>query len=420
MDLRAAVNFCHPVARKMTRIAVHELAVNGGKPVRTRPFPSWPSYDDTERLGLLRALDSGMWGGRHKPSPGEVTAFDAEFHDAPAALAVTNGTHAVQLALDLAGVRPGDHVLVPALTPIPTSNAVRQRGAVPIPVDVDPRTFCVDPARLDEARTDRVTAVVAVHLGGHVADMDAIARWAGHAGVAVVQDAAHAHGARWRGRGIGALGTIAAFSFMQSKVMTAGEGGALLLPDGDHYQEAFSRHCAGRAHDGGPNFVTASSNYRMSEFSAAVLRAQLGRLADQNRRREQRWRELVELVAPIPGVTPQGRDPRCTVDPHYTATMELHGTPRDGVSRDVIVAALRAEGIAVGPMNPPIYRQQAFWDGPVHPPGTDVRRLAEACPHSDRLGAWAVNFPHRTLLGDRQDVQDIADALAKVLGALMS
>lgn len=407
----------------MTRIAVHELAVNGGKPVRTRPFPSWPSYDDTERLGLLRALESGMWGGRHKPLPAEVTAFEtefAEFHEAPAALAVTNGTHAVQLALDLAGVQPGDHVLVPALTPIPTSNAVRQRGAVPIPVDVDPHTFCVDPARLAEARTDRVTAVVAVHLSGHVADMDSILEWAGQSGVAVVQDAAHAHGALWQGHGIGALGTIAAFSFMQSKVMTAGEGGALLLPDRDCYQEAFSRHCAGRAFDGGPYFVTASSNYRMGEFAAAVLRAQLGRLAEQNRRREQRWRELVELVAQIPGVTPQGRDPRCTVDPHYMAAMELHGEPREGVSRDTVVAALRAEGITVNLMNPPIYRLPAFWDGPVHPSATDVHQLAEACPHSERLGAWAINFPHWTLLGEHRDVQDIADALAKVLSALMS
>ncbi|HKN98580.1 MAG TPA: DegT/DnrJ/EryC1/StrS family aminotransferase [Pseudonocardiaceae bacterium] len=407
----------------MTRTAVHELAVNGGKPVRTKPFPAWPSYDDTERQGLLRVLESGMWGGRRKPSPTEVTAFErefAEFHEAPAALAVTNGTHALQLALDLAGVRPGDHVLVPALTPIPTSNAVRQCGAVPIPVDVDPHTFCVDPDRLAQARTDRVTAVVVVHLSGHIADMDGILRWADRSGVAVVQDAAHAHGALWKGHGIGALGTIATFSFMQSKVMTAGEGGALLLPNGDLYPEAFARHCLGRAHDGGPRFLTASSNYRMGEFAAAVLRAQLGRLAEQNRRRDQRWRELVELVARIPGVTPQGRDPRCTVDPHYVAALELDGEPHDGVSRDTIVAALRAEGITVNLMNPPIYRLPAFWDGPVYPRDADVHRFAEACPHSERLGAWAINLPHWTLLGDHRDVQDIADALAKVLGALMS
>lgn len=407
----------------MTRTAVHELAINGGTPVRTTPFPPWPSYDDTERRGLLRALESGTWGGRPKPLPGEVTAFEAEFaefHEAQAALAVTNGTHAVQLALDLAGVRPGDHVLVPALTPIPTSNAVRQRGAIPIPVDVDPHTYCLDPDLLERARTDRVTAVVVVHLSGHLADMDRILPWAAQHGIAVVQDAAHAHGAQWKGRGIGAFGTIATFSFMQSKVMTAGEGGAILLPDGVDYQEAFSRHCLGRAYDGGPVFVTASSNYRMGEFSAAVLRAQLGRLADQNARRDQRWQQLVDLVAEIPGISPQGRDPRCTLDPHYVAAFELDGQFHNGVSRDTIAAALRAEGITVNLMNPPIYRLPAFWDGATHPSGVDVNQLAEACPHSERLGSWVLDFPHWLLLGDHRDVQDIADALAKVLGAFLA
>lgn len=405
----------------MTRVAVRELAVNGGTPVRTRPFPAWPSYDDTERAGLLRALEGGVWGGRREPVPGEVTSFEtefAEFHEAPAALAVTNGTHAVQLALDLAGVRPGDHVLVPALAPIPTSNAVRQRGAVPIPVDVDPHTYCMDPRRLEDARTDRVTAVVVVHLSGHLADMDSILRWAGQTGVAVIQDAAHAHGAQWQGRGIGTLGTVATFSFMSSKVMTAGEGGAILLPGSDRYQEAFSRHCIGRAYDGGPYFVTASSNYRLGEFAAAVLRAQLGRLAEQNEHREQRWRELVDLVAQIPGITPQGRDPRCTLDPHYVVSMKLDGEFHGGVRRDTIVAALVAEGITVNPMNPPIYRLPAFWDGPVHPPAADEDEFADACPHSEHLGATAINLPHWLLLGDHRDVQDIADALAKVLGAL--
>lgn len=404
----------------MFKVGTRELAINGGIPVRTKPFPSWPIYDDNERRGLLRALESETWGGRPKPLPGDVTAFEAEFaefNQAPAALAVTNGTHAVQLALDLTGVKPGDHVLVPALTPIPTSNAVRQRGAIPIPVDVDPHTYCLDPGRLDEARTDRVTAVIVVHLSGHVADMDAILKWAATADVAVIQDAAHAHGAQWQGRGLGTFGTIAAFSFMQSKVMTAGEGGAIVLPDGDQYQEAFSRHCLGRSYDGGFNFETASTNYRLGEFAAAVLRAQLGRLAEQNARRELRWKELVELLADISGVTPQGRDPRCTLDPHYVAAMEFDAQLGNEISRDTIVDALRAEGIPVNLMNAPIYRMGAFWDGATHLPDLDVDQLAEACPHSERLGAWAINVPHRMLLGDERDVQDIAEGLAKVLGA---
>jgi dTDP-4-amino-4,6-dideoxygalactose transaminase len=100
--------------------------------------------------------------------------------------------------------------------------------------------------------------------------------------------------------------------------------------------------------------------------------------------------------------------------------MEIDGEPRDGVSRDTIITALRAEGITVNPMNPPIYRLPAFWDGEIHPPAADVNQFADACPHAERLGAWAINFPHWMLLGEHGDVQDIAEALAKVLGALMA
>jgi 3-amino-5-hydroxybenzoate synthase len=419
----------------MTELAIGRLAVNGGTPVRTKPFPGWPRHDEAERDGLLRALDQGAWGGRIGRGEGEAAAFEAEFaalHEAPAALAVTNGTHALQLALDLVGVRPGDEVLVPALTPIPCSNAVRQRGAVPVLVDVDPYTYCLDPDRLEAARTDRCAAVLAVHLGGHLADMERIIPWATRAGVAVIQDAAHAHGARWRDRGIGAFGTVATFSFMQTKVMTAGEGGAVLLPDeagAAGYEQAFARHCLGRMPAGGAaGFQTASSNYRIGEFAAAVLRAQLARLPGHNRHRELRWRQLVELIAQVPGVTPQGRDPRCTTHSHYLPVLTLDPERPDpeatgpgstgGVSRDRVVAALQAEGIPIYPMAPPAYRVPAFWDAPAHPSAPSIEHLAAACGNSEHIGGRGFWLRHEVLLGDERDIRDVADAVEKVVGAL--
>jgi 3-amino-5-hydroxybenzoate synthase len=372
----------------------------------------------------LRALDGGAWGGRIGRGRGEAAAFEAEFaalHEAPAALAVTNGTHALQLALDLVGAGPGDEVLVPALTPIPIANAVRQRGAVPVLVDVDPHTYCLDPDRLEAARTDRCAAVIVVHLGGHLADMERVIPWAARSGVAVIQDAAHAHGARWRGRGIGAFGTIATFSFMQTKVMTAGEGGAVLLPDevGDAgYEQAFSRHCLGRMPSGVPHgFQTASSNYRISEFGAAVLRAQLARLPEHNRHRELRWRQLVELLAQVPQVTPQGRDPRCTTHPHYLPALTLDPESPGAVSRDRVVAALQAEGIPVHPMTPPVYRVPAFWDAPAHPSAPSEEHLAAACGNSEHIGGRGFWLRHEVLLGDERDIRDVAEAMEKVVGA---
>jgi len=406
----------------MTELALGKLAVNGGAPVRTRPFPRWPHHDDVERRGLLRALERGAWGGRISRGEGEAAAFEAEFaemHEAPSALTVTNGTHALQLALELEGVGPGDEVLVPALTPIPTSNAVRQRGAVPIPVDVDPRTYCLDPDRLEAARTDRCAAVIVVHLGGHVADMGRIVSWAAGSGVAVIQDAAHAHGARWQERGIGTFGTIATFSFMQSKVMTAGEGGAVLLPDDAGFEQAFARHCLGRMPSGIPaGFQTASSNYRISEFAAAVLRAQLARLPEHNRHRERRWGQLVELLAQIPGVTPQGRDPRCTMHPHYLAPVTLDPRTHGELSRKLVVTALQAEGIPAYPMFPPIYRLPAFWDAPGHRSAPSEEELPAACVNSEHIGGRGFFLRHEVLLGDERDIRDVADAVEKVIGAL--
>jgi 3-amino-5-hydroxybenzoate synthase len=166
-------------------------------------------------------------------------------------------------------------------------------------------------------------------------------------------------------------------------------------------------------------FQTSSSNYRISEFAAAVLRAQLARLPEQNQHRELRWRQLVELVARIPGVTPQGRDPRCTLHPHYLAPLTLDPTSAaGGVSRNRVVAALQAEGIPAYPIFPPIYRLPAFWDAPAHPSAPSAEHLAAACGNSEHIGGRGFFLRHEVLLGDERDIQDVAEAVEKVVGAL--
>lgn len=412
-------DFARVMTAGTTEVSVGTLALEGGTPVRSRPFPTWPCHDVAERDGLLRALEGGAWG-RMAVERGECTAFEAEFaglHRAPAALAVSNGTHALQLALEMVGVGHGDEVIVPAFMPMPTSNAVRQRGAVPVPADVDPVTYCLDPRRLDAVRTARTRAVIPVHWGGHVADIDAIAAWAQRAGVVVIQDAAHAHGATWRDRGLGEFGTLVTFSFQMSKLMTAGEGGAVLLPTAEMWDEAYARHRLGARLGGLP--MSASSNYRLSEFAAAVLRAQLARLPGQNERRGQRWAELVDLLGQVPGVMPQGRDPRCTLYPRYmpAVTVDLDRYP--GLTMGRLVAAMRAEGVPTRPVPPPVYSFAAFWDGPSATlPSRE--ELAAACPVSERLGARGLYWPHELLLGEPGDVRDIAGALDKVLRAGVS
>ncbi|WP_187284363.1 DegT/DnrJ/EryC1/StrS family aminotransferase [Streptomyces sp. uw30] len=390
------------------------LALNGGPKVRTQPFPRWPEYDETENLALARALQQGEWG-RHGGK--EVQAFErefAEFGQAPAALAVTNGSHALELALELAGIEPGDEVIVPAYTFVATSTAVQRRGGVPVPVDVTPDTFCLDPDALDDAATDRTRAVIPVHIGGHVADMDAITTWAQARGVTVIQDAAQAHGATWRGKGLGALGSIATFSFQSTKVITAGEGGALLLPDDDTYENAWVRHNCGRTRE--LHLATASSNFRISELTAALLRAQLARFADQNARRAARHTELAAALGEIPGIRLQGRDPRCTATPHYMTTFVLDQEELGGLDRDTVALALLMEGIPAFGSHQPLHRTDAFWTGTTR--GIWPEELAERCPNAERVGRDGVLIPHQALLGTRQDVDDVATAVAKVLTEL--
>lgn len=395
------------------------LAIDGGSPARTKPFPPWPQYDDRERDALSAALDQGQWwrlGGK------EVSTFEDEFaafHGAEAALAVTNGTHAIELALELLGVAAGDEVVVPAFTFASTFTAVQRLGAVPVPVDVDLDTYCMTAARAAEGLSPRSRAVVPVHLAGHVADMDGLGALAARAGVPLLQDAAHAQGARWRGRRLGELGPIACFSFQNGKLMTAGEGGALLLPAALH-EEAFVRHSCGRpSTDRRYEHRTPSSNFRMNEFSAAVLRVQLTRLAGQLERREQRWATLARLLSEVPGIVPQGRSVACDLHSHYMAMFRIDRTVHPDLDRDAAVDALVAEGIPAFVNYPAIYRTAAFWRGPSA--GLDalgVDGLAERCPNAEVLGRDGIWIHHRVLLGDDADVADVADAVAKVVAGL--
>ena len=173
-----------------------KIALLGADPIRPTPFPAWPHFDGTEEEGLLRSLRQGQWWRVHGS---EVKAFEAEFaqhHGAPSAIAVTNGTHALEVALLAAGIGPGHEVIVPAFTFVSTSMAVQRVGATPVPVDIDPVTYCMDPERAKEALTERTKALLPVHMSGHFADMRALVQIADDYDLILIQDAAHAHGAR--------------------------------------------------------------------------------------------------------------------------------------------------------------------------------------------------------------------------------
>ncbi|MFE7270610.1 DegT/DnrJ/EryC1/StrS family aminotransferase [Streptomyces sp. NPDC057623] len=380
---------------------------------RNLNFPEWPQYDDAEKTGLIRALEQGQWwriGGQ------EVELFEEEFaayHGAPHALAVTSGTHALELALQVMGVGPGTEVIVPAFTFISSSQAAQRLGAVAVPVDVDPTTYCIDVQATEAAVTDRTRAIMPVHMAGVVADMDALEKLSADSGVGLLQDAAHAHGAEWRGRRVGDLGSVAAFSFQNGKLMTAGEGGAVTFPEAEQYELAFLRHSCGRPRtDRSYLHRTSGSNFRMNEFSASVLRAQLARLDSQIETREQRWPLLAELLSGIPGVEPQGGDARCTRNPHYMAMFRIPGITEE--RRNAVVDTLIERGLPAFAAFRAVYRTAAFWE--MAAPEEGVEDIARRCPNSEALTRDCVWLHHRTLLGTEEQMHAIADVVADVLG----
>ncbi|MET9474789.1 DegT/DnrJ/EryC1/StrS family aminotransferase [Streptomyces sp. NPDC002917] len=381
-------------------------------------FPAWPQFGDEERTGLIRSLEQGQWW---RMGGSEVDTFDREFadyHGAAQSLAVTNGTHALELALQVLGVGPGTEVIVPAFTFISSSQAAQRLGAVAVPVDVTPDTYCIDLAATEAAITPRTRAIMPVHMAGHFADMDGLAKLSEASGVPLIQDAAHAHGAQWRGKRVGELDSVAAFSFQNGKLMTAGEGGAVVFPEGERYaemyEEAFLRHSCGRPRtDRRYLHGTSGSNFRMTEFSAAVLRAQLGRLASQIDTREMRAPLLSNLLAEIPGVVPQAHDDRVTRNPHYMMMFRIPGL--DEFKRNELVDRLIERGLPAFAAFRAVYRSQGFWETAA--PELTVDELAARCPNTEAIYSDCIWLHHRTLLGTEEQMHRIAEIVADTLTA---
>ena len=296
-----------------------KLALSGGKPVRERPFPAWPVFDAREEKLMLEVLRSGQWwrytlGEALDPAAGEssqrskVADFQERFaamHGSQYGIACANGTAALEVALRALGVGPGDEVIVPPYTFIATATAPMLIGATPVFCDVDLTTLNLDPARLEEAITPRTKAIVPVHFAGLAADMDAIGRIAARHGIAVIEDAAHAHGGFWNGRPLGSIGAAATFSFQASKNMTAGEGGLITTNDPAVAEICESLVWVGRKM-GRPWYEhhRLGWNYRLTEFQAALLIAQLERLEEQTARRQRNAEYLSTRLRKVPGIQP--------------------------------------------------------------------------------------------------------------------
>lgn len=322
---------------------------------------NWPIITEQDKARVLEVLDEGnLWRGNGNYLF-ELEEKFAEMHGVSHALAVTNGTHALEIALEAVGIGYGDEVLIPAYTFIATATAVLMRNAIPIPVEVDAQTWCMDPKRIEEMVTERTKAIIPVHISGHACDMDPIMEVANRYGLNVIEDCAHAHGSSYQGRMLGSIGHFGTFSFQAVKTMTAGEGGMLITKDAEIWRTAYSFFNCGRQPDG-PSYLHTSlaSNYRMSEMQAALLVGQLNRLDAQIEQRTDQVQALNELLRDVNGLIPQGRASYVTKQGYSMYMFRYKSEAFGGMSRQSFIEELNRLGYPAFRTYPVFYTTELF------------------------------------------------------------
>lgn len=398
-------------------------ALLGGAPVRAEPFPAWPPVTAEAIEALQRVGSDGTWSAADGPEKVRFERDFAAFHGARHGLAVCNGTIALEIALRALGIGAGDEVIVPGYTFLATATSVLGVNALPVFADVDAGHGCLDPDAAEAAITDRTKAIIPVHLAGHPADLDRFARLAGKYGLAIIEDAAHAHGSRWRDRRVGSFGTFGCWSFQASKNMTAGEGGLLATSDDDLAETAWSLHHCGRSRAGAwYEHGLLGGNYRLTEFQSALLSVQLAGLPDQLDRRERSAAILTAGLAGLDGLEPVARDDSCTTHAFHLYQLRYDPTGFGGLSREQFAAAMRAEGIPIGPgYRIPLDRQPVFAERRFDPAATgydparpNTRYGALELPNTLAFCAEVLWIPQPVLLGSDRDLADVLTAAEKV------
>jgi dTDP-4-amino-4,6-dideoxygalactose transaminase len=402
---------------------VAALALEGGAPVRSTPLPPWPHFAADEIEAVRAVLVSGKanyWTGT------ECTSFEREFAEMVGtryAVALANGSVALELALHALGIGPGDDVIVPARSFMATASCIVLRGARPVFADVDATSGNLTAESVRAVMTPRTRAIIAVHLAGWPCDMQPLLELARENGVKIIEDCAQSHGATYGGEVTGSLGDVGAFSFCQDKIMTTGgEGGMLVTDDPRIWERAWSYKDHGKSYDAvynrehPPGFrwlhESFGTNWRMTEMQAAIGRRQLMKLPSWLAVRRRNARLLDTELRDLPGIVlrPQPRSHGhayykyyAFIDPDRLAS---------GWSRQRIIEAVTAEGIpcAEGSCSE-MYLEKAYADAGLEP----TTRL----PVARTLGETSVMLMIHPTLRER-DVLDTAAAVRKVMHAAVA
>lgn len=391
-----------------------DLAIFGGKPTFADAWPKWPYLGEKERQLLEEVFGSSIWGGTGLgPKVAELNAKFAAYCGTKYGAAVANGTVSMELCLEAWGIGPGDEVVVPAATFMATAIAVHHQRATVVYADLDPRTANLDPNCLEEAISEKTKAVIVVHLGGHPADMDPIMAIARRQGIKVLEDAAQAHGAIYKGRKAGSLGDAGSFSFQQSKNLQSGEGGFITSNDGDfidriHYSlSKFGRGV--REKYTGHVHYSFGWNASYTEIQAALVLGQLERLEEETERRVNNAKILIKELEGVEGIEPLPYQDYCTRHGHHLFLIRFDSSSFEGVNRAQFLAGLNAEGVPASSFYPmPLYEQ------PVYKADKRLKMRYRPCPVAEKLCREVIFLEQNILLAEPERVARIAEVVKKL------
>lgn len=408
-----------------------KLAIMGGKPVRIKEWPVWPIYDQNEIEQVIEAMRSRCWcalpyifnkHGKNIEEESKVRRLEkafAEYHGVKHAIAVNSGSAALLTSYAAAGVSSGDEMIMPPATFISTATAALRLNAIPIFVDIEEEYLNINPDKIEAAITDRTKAIVPVYLGGYPCDMDRIMEIAEKHDLMVIADAAHAHGTEWRGKKVGAVTHLSAFSFQQDKNMTCGDGGIIVTND-----DKLAAKCRqlGQTDGRGPGgFAEMGWNFRLNEFSGAIMLAQFARLDDLIDTREANVAYLSKQFSQIDGIRFPKRDERMTRLSHLYPKVKYDAEAFDGVLAETFAQALRAEGIPVGAVTRPqvLYQHPLFAEKRFDPGieklyGKELDYSKLHCPVCEGYGGKWIGLDERVLIGNQEDMEDFVRAIEKI------
>jgi perosamine synthetase len=402
-----------------------KLAILGGEPVRkNKSWPSWPYWDNEVVDSIVKTTKSRIWC-RIQSANGTVPTLEKRFAEligAKFCVATGSGTQALHTCVEALGIGPGDEVITSPYTDPGTIASILSARALPVLADLDRESFQLDPADVERRITENTKAIMPVHMMGQPCDMDSIMAIAKKHNLKVIEDAAQAHLAEHRGRKLGTIGDLGCFSFQSSKTIACGEGGAVVGNNEELMDKCYTVHNHGTSRRG--HTEVAGPKYRMNEFEAAVLLGQWPGIIERYQRRNENAAHLTSRLKDVPGILPQKLYEGTNSGSWYLYPMSYRKEHFNGADRSKFLKAVAAEGVSLSPyIVHGLHREpwiEHILNQPVYKKMFSAKRLEEyrqqvPCPVCDRVcQEMAMIWASGPLLAEREDMDNIADAIIKV------